>query len=370
MFFLRSDLVRATYAGIISFAVAFTPYALAGDTSELSQQVSVGLDGAVHVPAYEMPLSTFMSKEAKQAYIDMRLKWPSNVQPSSDRRTMDTWIAPLLKRARDAYAVTIEEKRIGGVPAAIVMPQSGIAPQNTDRILISLHGGGFFTGEGLAQLLEATPIAAIGRIQVISITFRQGPEHRFPAASEDVAAVYKELLKKYKPQNIGLYGNSTGGTLVAMSLAWFQQEKLPTPGAIALISAPISSGGDSFYSATPLFPLFGKRAASPPVTQSPVYRPKYLAEADFSSPLVTPEKNREVLSKFPPTLIITGTRDQLASGLIHTHRELVRVDVDSQLEIWEGMWHSFVGDPHLPESKEAFEVMTKFFSSHLGRPSR
>src|SRR3546814_12008018 len=84
------------------------------------------------------------------------------------------------------------------------------------------------------------PIAAIGRIKVISVDYRQGPDFTFPAASEDVAAVYRELIMQYDPRNIGIYGCSAGGLLTAQSGAWLIDKKLPLPGARALLC----EGGD------------------------------------------------------------------------------------------------------------------------------
>ena len=48
---------------------------------------------------------------------------------------------------------------------------------------------------------------------MIGVDYRQGPEHVFPAATDDVVAVYKELLKTYPAANIGIYGCSAGGML-------------------------------------------------------------------------------------------------------------------------------------------------------------
>jgi hypothetical protein len=70
-------------------------------------------------------------------------------------------------------------------------------------------------------LLESVPIASVGRFKVITVDYRQAPEATFPVASEDVAAVYKDLLKTYKPENIGVYRCSAGGALTAQAGAWF-----------------------------------------------------------------------------------------------------------------------------------------------------
>lgn len=57
------------------------------------------------------------------------------------------------------------------------------------------------------------------------------PEWYFPAASEDVAKVYRELLKSYRPENIGIYGCSAGAGLTSQAVAWFQTHGLPHPPA-------------------------------------------------------------------------------------------------------------------------------------------
>ncbi len=62
-------------------------------------------------------------------------------------------------------------------------------------MLINLHGGGFNSDSG--SLIEGIPIANLAKIKVVSVYYRLAPENPFPAAVDDVVAVYKELLKTY-----------------------------------------------------------------------------------------------------------------------------------------------------------------------------
>lgn len=334
-------------------------------------KVTVDPDGTVHVPAYALPLSIYMSDAAKRAYIAERLDSPG-LELSNDivkmRETLDrVFYEPKLAKARAAYPVSIEEGDLAGVRTYAIVPKEGIAPQNEQRVLINLHSGDFRVGAGALQLIESIPLAATAKIKVISIDYRQAPEYAFPAASEDVAAVYQALLKHYEPQNIGLYGNATGGTLTAMAVAWLQQAGLPRPGAIGLISAiQATLGGDSYFTAPPLFPLFGFKFPSPPA--SPNGRPlavPYLAHTDLNTPLASPILFPEVLAQFPPTLLLAGTRDFALSTVSHTHRQLIKAGIQTELHVWDGLWQHFIHDVELPESKEAYEVAARFFNRHL-----
>ena len=82
---------------------------------------------------------------------------------------------------------------------------------------------------------------------------------------------------------------------------------------------------------------------------------------------VFPARSPAMLAKFPPTLLITGTRDFTMSSVLQSQRLLANAGVDTELHVWDGMWHSFFSDPELPESKEAYATMVRFFDHRLGR---
>jgi acetyl esterase/lipase len=327
----------------------------------------------VHVSGFDLPLSSYMSEEAKRRFIDKRHEAPLNdpgaaVPIEKVRETVDEVYRKKVEQLQTAYPVLIAERKIGGVTVHSVAPKDGVASHNRDRLLINLHGGGFEVGAVWLGLTESIPIASVARITVIAVDYRMAPEYQFPAASEDVASVYHELLRHYRAENIGIYGCSAGGSLAAMVAAWLQKQNEPNPGAIGIFSAGAfagfatdpsnrgSWGGDSRFVA-PL--LAGKKTGS-------VASIRYLRNVALDDPLVSPGVSPEVLAKFPPTLLITGTRAYDMSAAVQTQRELTKAGVDADLHVWDGMGHCFFLDQSLPESKEAYAVIGKFFDRRLG----
>lgn len=344
-----------------------------GDDSAAGGTASTAVphDGTVTVPSFALPLSRYMSDEARRAFIERAFNPPelrelmSTPDIATLRDGMDRYLfEPMLHKARQRYAVQIRTGSIGGIPISTITPLEGVAPANRHRMLINLHGGFFTVGSGVAGWLESIPVAATLGITVTSIDYRLGPEHVFPAASEDVAAVYRQLLRQYPAANIGMFGSSAGGMLAAMALAWFQKHDLPMPGAVALLSAgaTASMGGDAQF----LGPAaMGERPT--PASASPDVMPvPYLAAAGAEDPLVAPTLDRTILERFPPVLLLTGSRAFDLSAVIHTQRCLRRAGADVDLQLWDGLWHCFFYDVALPESTEVYTSLTHFFDSRLG----
>jgi acetyl esterase/lipase len=328
-------------------------------------------EGVVHVPAFDLPFSNLASPEAK-AWLIEQAQRPAPTGPMEDadiatlRRAMDDIeFLPLAAKQAARYSVSIEPRTFGGIPTEVFTPKGGVAVRNSQRVLINLHGGGFILGAGTASRVESIPIASVGKITVISVDYRQGPENQFPSASEDVAAVYEALLKEYKPADIGIYGCSAGGILTGQSIAWFQQHKLPNPGSIGIFCASTGrfEDGDSPWISSKL------GGTLPPPTPGSVWglMAPYFGDASPDNPLAVPDASPELLTQFPPTLFISGTRAAELSTTVHSHIQLLKAGVDAQVAIWEAMDHGFFGNPDLPESREAYDLIAKFFEKHLGK---
>lgn len=315
--------------------------------------------GSVEVPAFELPWSDFASQEAGQWFADHVLA-PGPTFGSDIAKVREDYAVvdrSRIARLRTLYDVSIKRTEINGVPVQIVTPAD--RKPDPGRILINLHGGGFLWGSDTGALVEAIPIAASSGMQVVTVDYRLAPEARFPAASEDVASVYSSLLRRFDAKSIGIYGCSAGSMLTAQSVVWFQQHGLPSPGAIGLFCMGGSMpGGDSVY-------LSQVASGGKPGNSIDWKVHPYFAGADFSDPKVVPLTSPDAIAAFPPTMLISGTRDGGLSSVLATHVALTRAGVSADLHVWDGMWHSFMSDPEPQESREAYQTVGKFFKKTL-----
>src|SRR3546814_6844682 len=161
-------------------------------------------------------------------------------------------------------------------------------------------------------------------------------------------------LKQYDPRNIGIYGCSAGGLLTAQSVAWLIDKKLPLPGAIAMLCE-----GGAYWTEGDSSRMVYDTSASTMATNP------YFNGTSPVDPLVFPARSLALLAKFPPTLLVTATRDFALSSTVYTHSRLVAQGVDAELHVWEGLPHAFHMDPDLPESKQVYDVVVRFFAKHL-----
>lgn len=335
-------------------------------------------DGSVRVPAFVLPPSPYVSPEALalQKSLGARLA-PRPAPPAPPpgasaiamlRRSAEAVFAPMAEDMMKRYPADVAERRMGGIGVRVITPKG--VKVDPSRVLINVHGGGFSGCAEACGLMESLPIAALSGFKVVTIDYRMAPEHVFPAATEDVAAVYRELLKTYKPRAIGMYGCSAGGMLSAQTAAWLPAKGLPQLGAIGVFGSGAlrTEGGDSTHIAGMIdglwrAPRFIRPAGAPPSAPAPIR--SYFEGANLSDPLVSPAVDPAVLAKFPPTLLITGTRAADLSPAIVTHSRLLDAGVRSQLIVGEGMGHCYIYHAQLPEAQAAYRAIAAFFRSNL-----
>ncbi|AXQ27611.1 alpha/beta hydrolase [Solimonas sp. K1W22B-7] len=252
--------------------------------------------------------------------------------------------------------VDVSESEIAGVPVLVVQPRGKRHPT---QLLLNLHGGGFVLDSG--SLTETIPMAALTGRTVIAVLYRLAPEHPYPASADDALAVYRKLLETHPPRDIIVFGTSAGATLTAQMAVRLKAQGIPMPAALGIFSviSDFSRRGESMLHLNPLI-------GAPPKKVLDEELGKFVGDKkDLNDPLLSPLFAD--LKGLPPTLLISGTRDLLLSQTALLHRALLRVGVDADLVVFEGMPHAHWAYLDLPESGEAFGMMARFFEKQFAQ---
>ncbi|HEY4765820.1 MAG TPA: alpha/beta hydrolase [Candidatus Sulfotelmatobacter sp.] len=343
------------------FAVFMFSRALAGQSNAAAPQDSATFDpdGTAHITRI-VPMPSTISPEAQQWLASLTQNQGGQQTLAERRARTDEWRRFGSGEARKYYPANVEETTTAGVRTDIITPLT-MPAANRSRVLINLHGGGFNSDSG--SLIEGIPIANLAKTKVVSVYYRLAPENPFPAAVDDVVAVYKELLKTYKPGSIGIFGTSAGAILTAEVAVGLKQLGLPLPAAMGIFSGlgDFSRMGDSRQ----LFTLNGLPGEMQPIDPHHLPDDQYVGKTDRKDPVLSPLFAD--LHGMPPSLLITSTRDILLSDTTTLHRALLRSGVDARLVVFEALPHAFWYHFQLPETKEALELMAEFFDERLAR---
>ncbi|KXU29310.1 hypothetical protein A0J57_08045 [Sphingobium sp. 22B] len=275
----------------------------------------------------------------------------------AQRQFVDDLQAGMGRELVKRYGVRVEQSSIAGVPVRIVYPK-GVTSLGKAPILMNLHGGGFQLDSG--SLTETIPIAALTGIPVVAVLYRLAPEHPYPAALDDALAVYQALEKDRSASHIAVYGTSAGAALSGQLIARLTQLGKPMPAAMGYFSgsADLTTSGDS-ESWMPL--PGGARTMAESVAS-------YVGKTAPADPVLSPLKGD--ISRFPPTLLVTSTRDILLSPTSIFARALLERGVDARLVVFDGLPHAFWAYMDIPETQQANALMAGFLKARLNAGAR
>jgi acetyl esterase/lipase len=380
--------------GLVAAALAMGVVSCS-EPAEQDEGPRVEADGTVHVPAFDLPETSYLSDESRVAMKHFREVYGPEFGTFSEGCASLNDVADDLHAVRAArqcvaegyyetaiyrdtvakHSVEITAETIAGVYTEVFVPKRGVAEENGNRLLISIHGGGFRVGARYFSHTEAMQVADMGGYKVISSDYRMAPEFTHPAGVEDVIAVYKAMLEDYDASSIGIYGCSAGAMLTAQTVAYMLENDLPLPGGIGLFCAGIpTTDGDipgvfKMGRSESAFLVSALGGFPRPVEPEEPPQPSgYFRGVEAGDPVVAPGDHDELLARFPPALLISGTRDFALGGVLASHNKLVSLGVEADLHVWEGLGHAtFAFNPRLPESDEVHRVIVRFFDRHLSR---
>ena len=226
----------------------------------------------------------------------------------------------------------------GLIPARIYTPEcvSGAMP-----VILYFHGGGWVIADKNVYDGGARGLSKQAQAVVVSVDYRQAPEHKFPAAWDDALAAYRWVLEKADSlggdaMRIALAGESAGGNLAVATAIAARDAGLPGPCHVLTVYpvAQTSLNTESYL----------ENAIAKPLNRAMVqwFVDKLIrSEDDLKDPrLSLVDAN---LQGLPPITIINARIDPLRSDGAKLEDALQRAGVPVQRREYEGVAHEFFG---------------------------
>ncbi|KRA38082.1 MULTISPECIES: alpha/beta hydrolase [unclassified Nocardioides] len=219
--------------------------------------------------------------------------------------------AAALAQAREDVA-EVRDVDANGVAARLYVPEGH------DGVILHAHGGGFVLNDVDVHDATVRRLANRTGMAVLSVDYRRPPEHRFPAAPDDVGAALAWLGEQSGLADLPTFahGDSAGGNLALVTA-------LRHPGRFAgvVLIYPFLDPSASFAS-------YRTEVAGFDASEAAWYWQQYAASpADFEHPDLAPLRS-DRLGTLPPTLVVTAEHDPLRDEGEHLVEVLAAAGVE------------------------------------------
>ncbi len=268
-------------------------------------------------------------------------------------------ISEARRRAREEAAAeprvpvaAVRDVDAGGVPCRSYRPD-GAAP----GVLVHLHGGGFVFHDVDVHDNLARRLARASGISVLSVDYRRPPEHRFPAAPDDVDAVLAWLGESGAEQGLVgptyLHGDSAGGNLALVAA-------LRNPGRIRALALTYP-----FLDPEAVGESYAMRDAGFDPAEAAWYWEQYAASTeDLLDPDLAPLRSPH-LATLPPTLVATAEHDPLRDEGELLALRLAELGVTVVATRYLGQLHGFLRHPDVFDAADGLTAQVAgFVRSH------
>lgn len=251
----------------------------------------------------------------------------------------------------------------GDLLARLYLPQgSGPFP-----VLVYFHGGGWVIANLDTYDASCRALTKAANCMVVSVAYRQAPEHKFPAAAEDAYAATQWVMAnaaqlKGDPRRVAVGGESAGGNLAAVTCLMARDRRGKMPVHQMLIYPVTNYAFDT--------PSYQENANAKPLNKAMMqwFWGHYLKnESDGNNPYASPLK-AESLRGLPPATVVTADIDPLRDeGQAYAQR-LREANVAVRATNYAKVTHEFFGmGAVVNKARQAVQAAATGLRSSFGR---
>lgn len=235
----------------------------------------------------------------------------------------------------------------------------GEAPDGGWPAIVYFHGGGWVIANLDTYDASARGLCEGAKAMVVSVHYRQAPEHKWPAAPEDAFAAYmwthrNALQLGINASRVAVAGESAGGNLAAVVclMARDKDEVMPVH---QLLVYPVTDLVNGMNSVSAL-----ENVGAKPLNTAMLswFYGHYLGDADPADPYVSPLLATSHAGLPPATIIIAQIDPLRSDGEAYADR-LIAAAVPVSIKLYQGVTHEFFGMSGLVnEATEAMALAT------------
>jgi len=251
-----------------------------------------------------------------------------------------------------AEGVTYDVATIARVAGWWCRPQHPV----DDCAILYFHGGAYILGSAATYRNFVGQIAARADVAIFIADCGLAPEHPFPAAVNEAAAIYRGLAASGLSKLV-IAGDSAGGGL-ALALLQFvtsaaKDAAMPKPLAAVVMSpwADLALTGESIEARAESDPMLTRDALNQAAQL-------YLSDEDRSDPRSSPLYVE--VTGLPPVMFHVGEDEILLDDSRRFANRIDAIGGVAQLHIWEGMTHVFPSNVSLQAAKDALNEIGAF----------
>lgn len=270
------------------------------------------------------PVNTLTPVQARESY--------------RSRRTFTQPEAPEVYRVEDKLVTYNGVK----VPVRVYHPHTA-QTQKSLPALVYIHGGGWTIGDLDTHDVLCRSLCIQADVVVVSVDYRMGPEHKFPAAYDDTVAAFNWTVANASAmgvdaKRIAIGGDSAGGNLSAAACIGLRDQKgLSVQPAFQLLIYPATI----MWQDTPSYHANGQGYM---LTKDSIayYTDNYLRSRDDAKDWRASPQWANSHAGLPPAFVMTAGFDPLRDeGLMYADA-LSKAGVPCQYICFERQIHGFI----------------------------
>ncbi|HEY8965637.1 MAG TPA: alpha/beta hydrolase [Candidatus Methylacidiphilales bacterium] len=311
---------------------------------------SATLDTAQAAPSRSMQLVLDEFESLNPLPIETLTPELARLIPLPDRAALAVYGHHFAKKALVPFPLplgSVEHRLLPGAEGdllARVYTPKGDAPEIGWPLLVYFHGGGWVIADLDTYDASCRALCDGAECVVVSVHYRQAPEHPWPAAPNDALAAF-EWVRDHAatfagdPARIAVAGESAGGNLAAVVCQMLRDKGIPGP-VHQLLVYPVTdlAGGPDSPSAI-------ENEEAKPLNRAMLgwFYGHYAPEpAQRGHPYASPLHAKSFVG-LPPATVILAQIDPLRDDGQRYADRLGTSGVDVTVETFEGATHEFFG---------------------------